>query len=104
MYPDPCAELQHYSAAGQVRLQRNQCSEAKHFIAVGIVVIFYCLGCHLGQLFWHRLMWVNHGYWGRDRVCINYCHQLGEGKKSIGTSDHFIFSLEMDWQEVLVMI
>lgn len=68
MYPESCTELQHYSAAGQVRLQRNQCSEAKHLIAAGSVVIFYCLGCHLGQLFWHWLMWVNHGYWGRDKV------------------------------------
>lgn len=60
-----------YSAAGQVRLQRNQCSEAEHFTAVDSAVIFHCpvcLGCHLGQLFWLWLMWVNHGYWGRHKV------------------------------------
>lgn len=82
MYTESCTELWHYSRAGQVRLQRNQCSEAEHFIAVGSVVIFYSLGCHLGQLFWHWLMWVNHGYWGRDRVVYKLLPSAWRRKKN----------------------
>lgn len=108
-YTSSHTELQHYSAASQVRLQRNQCSEAKHFITVGRVVIFYfavCLGCHLGQLLWLWLMWVNHGYWGRHRLMQKLMWSAWRReKKSVATSGNLIlFCFEIDSQEVLVMI
>lgn len=94
-------------ADGQVRLQRNQCSEAKHFVSVGSAVTFYCpfcLGCHLGQLSGSSSCGLITVTGADTALCTNNYSQLGEGKKSIVTPYNFIFVFEMDLQVVLVMI